>query len=176
MALYGYVKKYKKTLALRGVDSQDVHNAGIAASRKKIRRPNKVNGRKSATVPKRALWQEAFPDQIDNRIKEGKSEETRFYNREAASFKKHANEEKWVCPVRRAGLVGGSGRIDDVHHTHGKLGKLLRYKPWWLGVSRIGHQWIEANKTEARLRGWLCEIGKFNVQPKIRLEQPYDTQ
>ena len=53
----------------------------------------------------------------------------------------------------------------DVHHTHGKIGDLLFYVPWFKAACRDCHQWIDANRAEARELGLLCPRGEWNVQP-----------
>ena len=53
----------------------------------------------------------------------------------------------------------------EIHHTHGRLKKLLMYKRYWLPVSREGHNWIHLNIAEARKYGWICRKGLWNKQP-----------
>jgi hypothetical protein len=54
-----------------------------------------------------------------------------------------------------------SSRLTEVHHRRGRAGSLLLDMRHWLAVSRIGHRWIHSHPTEARARGWLCEVGYF---------------
>lgn len=58
-------------------------------------------------------------------------------------------------------------RLNEIHHTHGRLGLLLIYKPWWQAVSKWGHRVIHAFPHEARKRGWICELGQWNSPPPI---------
>lgn len=55
------------------------------------------------------------------------------------------------------------------HHTHGKRGRLLLYEPWWCPVTQWGHDWIRDHPLEARVLGLICEVGQWNVPPKIDL-------
>jgi len=50
---------------------------------------------------------------------------------------------------------------DDVHHLRGRAGSLLADTRYWLPVSRSAHVWIDANRDEARAKGWLCEKGDW---------------
>lgn len=52
----------------------------------------------------------------------------------------------------------------DVHHTHGKIGALFFYFPWFKAVCRECHNWIESNKETARGLGLECTHGAFNTQ------------
>ncbi len=54
----------------------------------------------------------------------------------------------------------------QIHHTHGRMGSLLNYQPWWLACCATCHRWIEDNKAKARALGFLCELGEWNVAPK----------
>jgi len=52
----------------------------------------------------------------------------------------------------------------DIHHMHGRLGKLLNDQSKWLAVCRQGHDWIGSNISKAREFGWICEKGLWNKQ------------
>ena len=54
----------------------------------------------------------------------------------------------------------------ECHHTHGRVGKLLLFKPWWIAVCSDCHKWIHSNPERARELGLLCAIGEWNTQPK----------
>lgn len=43
----------------------------------------------------------------------------------------------------------------DIHHKAGRTGWRLNDETQWLAVSREAHEWIHANPSEARRRGWL---------------------
>lgn len=65
-----------------------------------------------------------------------------------------------VCPWLEA---------TQCHHKFGRSGPLLLWEPGWLAVSMWGHQWIDANRNEARARGWLAEPGMWNNWRKLGL-------
>lgn len=46
-------------------------------------------------------------------------------------------------------------RSCDIHHKAGRTGWRLNDESQWLAVSREAHEWIHANPSEARRRGWL---------------------
>ncbi len=59
----------------------------------------------------------------------------------------------------------------EIHHTRGRIGRLLNMTEFWVPVSRKGHDWINANPAEARNRTWyglplLCAVGQWNTVPK----------
>jgi hypothetical protein len=51
----------------------------------------------------------------------------------------------------------------DVHHTHGRIGRLLCMEVFWIAACRQCHQWIGDNPSEARSEGLLCELGQWNT-------------
>ncbi len=74
-------------------------------------------------------------------------------------------ENRW-CPVAAAGLLPPDGdwrrkpmvqrlRTTSIHHSAGRIGKLLNDEGLWIAVSDPGHEWIHRNGREARSRGWL---------------------
>lgn len=63
----------------------------------------------------------------------------------------------------------------DVHHSFGRRGALLTEVRLWIPVSRLGHQFIDANRNEARKRSWngiplLAPLGEWNNPNKDRLK------
>ena len=137
--------------------------------------------------PKRppALWkqiQNARPRSERPRTEaQRKAAELRLYRKEAREFVRVLNEIHVTCPVlgrfyklppemQRVLIVPWTGnrrsnKLTECHHTHGRRLKLLRYKPWWLAVSKFGHRAIHMFPKVAREFGWLCEVGQFNVPP-----------
>jgi hypothetical protein len=98
-----------------------------------------------------------------------------LYRVEAREFIRAAVARGETCPVVATvpelanGMKYGhpvSAKLNEVHHTHGRTGRLLRHQDWWLAVSKQGHRWIHANVQEARRRGWICSAGEWNVPPK----------
>jgi hypothetical protein len=99
----------------------------------------------------------------------------RKYATEAAVFLDDHHQCAACVPVHFDGQMCHrlkSEPATDIHHTHGRLGELLNYKPWWLPVCRACHLWIHGNPLAARLiqaRGFdlrlLCGEGEWNTKP-----------
>lgn len=53
----------------------------------------------------------------------------------------------------------------QVHHTRGRIGRLLCMVRFWMAVCRGCHQWITEHPVEARERGWTCAAKEWNVVP-----------
>lgn len=66
------------------------------------------------------------------------------------------------CPVMLK-IKGKRFKITDLHHMAGRKGKLLRYKPYWLAVSREGHNWIHDNPEKAYELGFLIRSTTVNI-------------
>ncbi len=64
----------------------------------------------------------------------------------------HARIKVWivgkVCPVT-------GDPATEIHHTNGREYERLIDEDYWLGVTRIGHNYIHNNPKEARIKGWL---------------------
>jgi hypothetical protein len=86
-----------------------------------------------------------------------------LYRNAVAEFLANLPQEKQICPVllRSVKIVCAT----EVHHTRGRLGKLLLDKRYWLAVSAEGHRWIHDHPDEVRAHGWLCAKGDWNKQP-----------
>ena len=56
--------------------------------------------------------------------------------------------ENKYCPVAKL-IFNEVLLCTEVHHKAGRKGKLLNYVPYWLAVSRKGHNWIHDNPKEA---------------------------
>jgi len=67
-----------------------------------------------------------------------------------------------VCACAKE--LGCKMKSTDIHHMHGRLGKLLNDQSKWLAVCRQGHDWIGSNISKAREFGWICEKGLWNKQ------------
>lgn len=77
---------------------------------------------------------------------------------------------KWLAINNRC-AVFPELRATEIHHTRGRIGRLLNMIEFWVPVSRKGHDWINANPAEARNRTWyglplLCAVGQYNTVPK----------
>lgn len=71
------------------------------------------------------------------------------------------------CPVARDGLVKNLNdqlvphhrAATTVHHAW-KRGRYYLEESTWIGLSFEGHCWVEDNKAESRVRGWLCDTAE----------------
>ena len=136
---------------------------------------------------KPAIWLQAFPDQAIKSpehkpkpraqrrriapISERNRSEKALYRKEAREFVAEAIKRGETCLVvntissLRYGMKYGhriSNKLNEVHHTRGRAGTLLREKKYWMPVSKQGHQWIHENMDAARKLGWLCPKGEWN--------------
>ena len=101
--------------------------------------------------------------------------EMRLYRAEAREFVRAAIQRGETCPVvaaveelkngRRYGCPV-SAKLNEVNHSRGRLGKLLRDQKYWVALSKAGHRWVHQNPAAAREMGWMCPVGEWNVQPK----------
>lgn len=159
MSLRGYVKKGKPAPWTTAFPEQAIRD--LTAARRLL-----------ADAKKAAKRCEAMKQSYVKRLRresKTRSAQNREYRKEAREFvRKLAG---MVCPVwaniseLRHGMRYGhqiTSRITEVHHTRGRVGRLLLEKKYWLGVSKLGHRWIHEHPEEARKHGWLCEAGKWN--------------
>jgi hypothetical protein len=51
----------------------------------------------------------------------------------------------------------------EIHHTRGRVGKLLLMECYWAALDRGCHNWVGDNPKEARESGLLCELGQWNT-------------
>lgn len=97
-------------------------------------------------------------------MSEKRKRESYLYTKKRKTFL--AKPENKFCPVCKAAFKGlidlkefnspeeivrskGFIKASEVHHKAGRKGKLLNYFPFWLAVSRRGHNWIHANPEKA---------------------------
>jgi hypothetical protein len=50
----------------------------------------------------------------------------------------------------------------DIHHSRGRIGKLLTDERFFIGVCREAHSWIGRNVESARKLGLICARGHWN--------------
>jgi hypothetical protein len=91
------------------------------------------------------------------RVKKSRIALDKIYSERSKIFL--SKEENSVCP-----LTGGVA--DTVHHAW-RRGRYYLDESTWLGMSLEGNLWVEANKNEARARGWLCD----NAETRARWRQ-----
>lgn len=77
-----------------------------------------------------------------------RSKQNKEYLEERAKFLRDPQNQ--IC------RVNGS-QTTEVHHLAGRVGKLLLYVPYWIAVSRSGHNWIHDNPKESYKKGWLIK-------------------
>jgi ribosomal protein S27AE len=51
----------------------------------------------------------------------------------------------------------------DLHHSKGRIGRLLCADEHWFAVCRTCHNWIGDNPNQAREEGFLCQLGQWNT-------------
>lgn len=71
--------------------------------------------------------------------------------------------EHSACPIAAKGKIPDlNGELKphwrcatEIHHMHGRVGRLYLAEEYWLGVSSEGHRWLHDHPAEARANGWL---------------------
>lgn len=186
MSIYGYKKKggpalflslpgYRINKSMKRLTIKPGKKVAKAVKGHWKRQPRRKAG------PSKAIWQQAFPAQVEpNRVKRVLTERA-LYRFEAREFKAKLRALGHTCPVFmefhnlparvQEFLCYANGRrrsnvITEIHHIHGRRGKLLRFSKWWLGVSKAGHEAIHNFPEVARKFGWICPEGQWNVEPK----------
>ena len=115
----------------------------------------------------KALWTEAFPEQVRSKPKEKKwpsaiskkrRDQLKVYSRKKRAFLKRHK----VCQAEIPGVC--KKVVDDIHHSRGRIGELLNLEEFWIPVCRRCHDWINGNPDFARERGLICERGRWNTQ------------
>lgn len=64
--------------------------------------------------------------------------------------------ENKYCPVVKE-VFNLNILTNQIHHKAGRVGWLYLYKPYWLAVSQMGHDWVHANPKKA------CKLG-FSIK------------
>ncbi len=105
------------------------------------------------------IKREPMHAQIRRRTRTRAAQE-RIYNQRARLF---LLRNKW-CAV--FDFSGSREMATEVHHSRGRIQKLLLEERWWIPVSAIGHSWIGKHPTLARKIRWngipvLCKIGDW---------------
>lgn len=119
--------------------------------------------RRSSGRPKVGLAARLYPSTVPAHQYNFEREQ-RIYRQTSRHVVAVARAARQYCPVMWT-IFKTKVLVREVHHIQGRRRWLLNYQPWWLLVSRSGHQWIDANHDRARQRGWLCEKGRYNTQP-----------
>ncbi len=146
MSIRGYIKKGKPAnwLSVRG--AQPVATAKRQAKPTKARKPIRPASKRNAS-------------------------EKNIYRAEARQFVAEAIARGALCPVvlavkeLREGHKYGydiSATLSECHHKYGRVGRLLRWQPGWIAMSKQGHRWCHQNVAEATRRGWFGPAGTWN--------------
>lgn len=90
--------------------------------------------------------------------------------------RKHANKkylEQREDFLRAKPVCGGCLTRDrnpapaaQIHHSRGRIGRLLRDEKYWIGVCNDCHLWIHSNPNAARELGLLASIADWNTVPR----------
>lgn len=103
------------------------------------------------------------------RVSPKKAKANRAYNARVKEWLKEAgNTICHACIARRKPIQPAS----QCHHSHGRLGKLLMFEPYWIPLCDDCHRWIHANPEAARKLSLLAEKGQWNTFPDLR-DVPY---
>lgn len=94
------------------------------------------------------------------KVSEKRKAESYLYTKKRKTFL--ALPENKYCPVAKA-VFNETIEAREVHHKAGRTGKLYLYVPYWLAVSRKGHNWINANPEEALERGFNLPRTSTNI-------------
>ena len=108
------------------------------------------------------ISQKAKPKKKQTPIKpysEKRKRESYTYTKKRKTFL--LKPENKYCPVTST-VFNEIHLTTEVHHKAGRKGKLLNYVPFWLAVSRKGHNWIHDNPEEAYQRGFLIRSTTVN--------------
>lgn len=132
---------------------------------------------------KPAIWQQAFPGQVQQKpeakprricsVSKRNAPDRARYAREAREYV--ADRKKWgiTCVVVDTipELFGGfryghpiSNKLTEVHHQRGRTGALLMDKRYWQACSKAGHRWIHEHPGEAQKHGWIAQLGEWGKQ------------
>jgi hypothetical protein len=180
MALYGYIPKTRPapwTTVPGAVKSKKVKPQPIGS----------WNGLKRSAMAPRTRFvrrkpqtHKAWPKHIAT-VSKGKVKGLAAYRKRARAFVREAIRNGKTCPIfakfDELPVVAQefltqpwdgqrrSCKLNEIHHTHGKLAANLSYEPWWLVTSRWGHRLIHAMPALARYHKWICPEGQWNKQP-----------
>lgn len=120
----------------------------------------------------KALWTTIPGWEPKEKTTKATKQASRQYAARAKEFIHECVRRGETCPVvnaidelRQGSKYGHpiSSRLNEVHHKRGRRGDLLCDERFWMPVSKQGHRWIHEHPAEARRRGWLCEVGQWNV-------------
>src|SRR5882724_1292949 len=86
------------------------------------------------------------------RVSKTRAAKNQIYSRLRREFL--SRTENQICLVGIT-IFNRTIQTCQIHHMLGTAGDNFLDTTTWMAVSDEGHKWIEANKTDARERGWL---------------------
>lgn len=92
-----------------------------------------------------------------------RAEEMEAYHKEKAIWL--ARPENAVCQICRCAGINPPRAAVEVHHSRGRIHKLLRYQPFWVPSCRECRETPHQRPSWARDCGLLCEPALWNTFP-----------
>lgn len=86
--------------------------------------------------------------------------------KEEAQYRKRVREIFSIKQPCRMPMC--SERATEIHHTHGRMGKLLNYEPLWALLCKDCHRFVHEHPNAARTLGLMCEKGLWNSQEVVK--------
>lgn len=93
-------------------------------------------------------------------VSKKRAKQNQEYNKVRDVFMK----EHPKCMAAVPGVCGG--KSSEVHHSRGRVGRLLCDARFFIAICRPCHDWIGDNGAEARKKGLLAGAAEFNVTPR----------
>ncbi len=118
---------------------------------------------KSQRMAKMKRWQSSKPRKPIRRFSTRRAALSREYARRAKDFLVRNAWCAWGLKQTPPQHI----RATQVHHTRGRIGRLLLDERFWVAVSAAGHEWIHRNIEAARQLGLICERGLWNTPAPI---------
>lgn len=107
------------------------------------------------------------------RESKGRKAEVAKYNASAAAFfAEPGNDICLICiKLREDGDDILLQRATERHHTHGRIGRLLNYRPWQIPSCYRHRTWPHEHPARARRLGLLCAPALWNCFPRNGTEK-----
>ena len=88
----------------------------------------------------------------------------RISNKKAKDLAEYTKEKQvWIKAHPVCERCGDQST--DLHHSRGRIGRLLRAEVFWMPLCRYCHTWVHENPKDAREHGYICEEGEWNTYP-----------
>lgn len=137
--------------------------------------------RRRSTPQPKALWTQAFPDQVKEDARTRQNDRIEQYHIRVRIFKRK-NSRCQCCVIVNMRLFPNEAqrpqkpnRTNDCHHWAGReitrdgerRVDLLLYEPWWIATCRRCHKYIHAHDQWARGVGLLAPVSQWNRPPPV---------